>query len=303
MVSSILSLIYQLIIGPLVLLFEFVFSVSYSHIDNPGICIIILSIVMNLMALPLYRRADAIQKKERDVETALKPGIDHIKKTFKGDERFFIMQTLYRQNSYSPVHVLKGSLSLFLQIPFFMAAYKMLSGLYILSGESFGPISDLGMPDGLIVLGPVTINLLPLLMTAINMVSSVIYLRGRDIKQKIQMFAVAAVFLVLLYRSPAGLVFYWTCNNVFSLLKRRKEPEEKRSFHGTYTGSFVLSCVYIALFIGIYIPSNAMKSSPLDFTDVFHYCDPSKYLIYPLVTSLGVLSSGDQSSISCRQIR
>ena len=29
----------------------------------------------------------------------------------------------------------------------------------------------------------------------------------------------ALIFLVLLYSSPAGLVLYWTMNNVFSLVK------------------------------------------------------------------------------------
>jgi len=27
------------------------------------------------------------------------------------------------------------------------------------------------------------------------------------------------VFFVLLYNSPSGLVLYWICNNVFSLIK------------------------------------------------------------------------------------
>ncbi|MBO4604245.1 MAG: sulfatase-like hydrolase/transferase, partial [Clostridiales bacterium] len=44
----------------------------------------------------------------------------------------------------------------------------------------------------------------------------------------IQVYGLAAVFLVLLYRSPSGLVFYWLLNNVFSLVKnvfyKLKEP-------------------------------------------------------------------------------
>ena len=46
--------------------------------------------------------------------------------------------------------VLKGATSLFLEIPFFIAAYKFLSGLQLLNGVSFGPIADLGRPDGLL---------------------------------------------------------------------------------------------------------------------------------------------------------
>ena len=38
-------------------------------------------------------------------------------------------------------------------------------------------------------------------------------------KDKVQTYGLAAVFLVLLYQSPSGLVFYWTLNNLFSLIK------------------------------------------------------------------------------------
>lgn len=290
---NILSLLYDLLIGPLQLLFEFIFSVSYDNIKDPGICIIILSIVMNFLALPLYRRADAMQKEEKEKEASLDKGIGHIRETFKGDERFLILQTYYRQNDYSPVHVLRGSISLFLQIPFFMAAYRMLSSLSLLSGKSFGPITDLGAPDGLIVIGAVSINLLPILMTAINLVSSCVYLKGSSLKEKIQLFAVAAIFLVLLYNSPAGLVFYWTCNNIFSLLKnillpkREKKTEKATVRDPVSTGIFVLSGIYCSLFIGLLIPSNTVSSSPSDFIDMFFYTDPVNYLSYSMALAFG----------------
>ena len=56
-------------------------------------------------------------------------------------------------------------------------------------------------------------------MTLINFVSSAIYTRGYKFKEKWQLYVIAIVFLVLLYKSPSGLVFYWTLNNLFSLLK------------------------------------------------------------------------------------
>ena len=56
-------------------------------------------------------------------------------------------------------------------------------------------------------------------MTLINFLSAAIYLRGYPLKTKIRTYAIAVVFLVFLYNSPAGLVFYWTLNNVFSLVK------------------------------------------------------------------------------------
>lgn len=213
------SALYRLLIGPLELLFETVFAVADRLVGNHGVAIVFLSLAMNFLVLPLYRRADAMQEEQRDATERLRPGVEHIKKTFKGDERFMMLQTYYRQNHYKQTDALKGSVSLLLEIPFFIAAYRFLSGLQLLQGVAFGPIRDLGAPDGLLALGGVTINVLPILMTVINLISAEIYMKGFPFKSKIQMYVMALLFLVLLYTSPAGLVFYWTLNNVFSLLK------------------------------------------------------------------------------------
>ncbi len=211
--------LYQLFIGPIELFFDVVFTMAYRVVHHPGLAIIILSLAMNFLVLPLYRRADAIQAEERDQAAKMKHWVDHIKRTFKGDQRFMTLQTYYRQNNYKPSYVLKGSLPLLLQIPFFMAAYRFLSGLRLLEGVSFGPIRDLGSPDAMFTIAGFTINVLPILMTLINVISGIIYTRGFPLKSKIQLYAMALVFLVLLYNSPSGLVFYWTLNNVFSLAK------------------------------------------------------------------------------------
>ena len=126
-----------------------------------------------------------MQEESRLVEAKLKKGVTHIKKHFTGDERMMILQAYYSENHYKPTHALKGSISLLLQIPFFMAAYNFLSNLADLQGASLGPISNLGAPDGLIVIGGLSINLLPILMTLINVISSAIYLKGFPLKTKI----------------------------------------------------------------------------------------------------------------------
>ncbi len=216
---SFMSILETLVIGPLKLLFEFIFHCVNTFTNHPGLSIIVLSLTINILVLPLYRRADEMQKEARAVEEKLKLGVDHIKKVFSGDERMMILQTYYRQNNYKPTNALNGSVSLLLQIPFFMAAYQFLSNLQDLSGTSFGPIGDLSEPDGLIVIGGLAINLLPILMTTINFISSAIFLKGFPVKNKVQIYGMALVFLVLLYNSPSGLVFYWTLNNLFSLCK------------------------------------------------------------------------------------
>ena len=216
---SFLDILYKILIGPLQLVFEIIFTIANRVIGHPGFTIIVLSLIMNFLVLPLYRRADMLQEQERDVQAKLQRGVAHIKKTFSGDERMMMLQTYYRQNNYKPTDALHGSISLLLEIPFFIAAYQFLSHLQILQGVSLGPIRDLGAPDALLLMGGLTINILPILMTAINVVSSAIYLKGFPLKSKIQLYAIAVVFLVFLYNSPAGLVFYWTLNNIFSLVK------------------------------------------------------------------------------------
>lgn len=216
---SLFTILETLLIGPLKLVFEIIFTLANRFIGHPGLAIIVLSLIMNILVLPLYRRADAMQEEARDVEAKLRDGVAHIKKTFSGDERMMILQTYYRQNHYKPTSALNGSVSLLLEIPFFMAAYQFLSHLEILNGISLGPIADLSAPDGLIVIGGLAINLLPILMTLVNVISSALYLKGFPLKTKIQLYAMALFFLVFLYTSPSCLVFYWTLNNVFSLVK------------------------------------------------------------------------------------
>lgn len=213
------DILYTILISPLQLFFEILYMMANKIINNPGMSIIVLSLAMNFLVLPLYRRADAMQEEERDMEARLHNGVAHIKKTFKGDEKMMMLQTFYRQNHYKPTYVFKGSISLFLEIPFFIAAYQFLSHLQILRGVSFGVISNLGAADALISVGNFHINLLPIIMTSVNLVSCVIFTKGYPTKTKVQLYSLAIFFFLFLYSSPAGLVFYWTLNNIFSLVK------------------------------------------------------------------------------------
>lgn len=148
-----LDIIYTILIGPLQLLFEMIFAIANRYTQHPGLSIIVLSLVMNFLVLPLYKRADQMQEEARDIEKKLEKGVKHIKKTFSGDERMMILQTYYQQNHYKPTDALNGSVSLLLEIPFFIAAYQFLSHLELLQGVSLGPIADLGSQDALLVLG------------------------------------------------------------------------------------------------------------------------------------------------------
>ncbi len=296
------SELYALIIGPIELVFEIIFSVLNKHIHISGVNIMLLSLVFSLIVLPLYMRADKIQEEARDAEERLGPVIKHIKQYFKGDERFMILQTYYRQNNYSPLSVLKSSVSLMLQIPFFLAAYRMLSGNMYLVGASFGPISDLGSPDAILAIGSVTINVLPFVMTAINLLSAAVYANKMPMKSKVQLFIMAALFLVLLYNSPSGMVLYWTCNNLFSLVKNivmkiisaKKKPakaaEVKKAAGDTkgYKGLFVFSCIACAALAGIYLPMSVLAASPEEFVDMQTLAHPMVYVLRSAVMATGL---------------
>lgn len=240
-----------LLFRPLQLLFEIIYVIANRVIGNPGLSIVVLSLLINFLVLPLYKRADAIQEEERNIQRRLEKGVAHIKKTFKGDERMMMLQTYYRQNNYKPVYVLRSAISLLLQIPFFIAAYRFLSGLQLLNGVSFGPIADLGAPDAMLSVAGISINVLPIVMTAVNIVSCVIFTKGEPLKSKIQLYAMAVFFLVFLYTSPSGLVFYWTLNNIFSLLKtifyKLKNP--KRILAGLSSAAGLCLFIY-GLFLG-----------------------------------------------------
>ena len=305
------SILYQLLLSPLTLILEAVYAAAYHFLRSYGAAIIPLSIAVNLLLLPFYNRADAIQEQEKDRQKRMEPFVDHIKKTFKGDERYMMLQAFYKENNYKPVYALKSSIALLLQIPFFIAAYNFLSDLPVLQGASFWVIKDLGQPDKLLTIGGLTINVLPVLMTLINVVSSEIYTKGLKFKDKIQLHGMAMIFLVLLYNSPSGLVLYWTLNNIFSLgknivylrKKSRKAASEKQStLHETVEDSgrsdadteskttnklFILGALFLSVFLGALIPSGVISSSTSEFVLMTSVHSPVRYIFFSFLTALG----------------
>lgn len=307
------NILYYLTIRPLEILFETVFFLVYNRIGKPFATLFALSLIVNILVFPLYRRADKLQSEQREREKAMESRISHIKKTFKGDEKVMMMQAYYRICDYKPVYALRGISSLLLQIPFFIAAFRFLSGVSVIKGmpsillrfvhSPNGPIyliRDLGAPDGALSLFGYSINILPILMTLINIVSGMIYSKGHLRKEKIQLYVTALVFLVLLYNSPAGLVIYWTFNNLFSLLKnavqkiveKRKPVVITKEIAGkeankTLDLMFISASFFLALVTGLYIPSNVLSASPIEFVRSMDLFNPSKYLIYSLSLGIG----------------
>ena len=215
-----LNFLYTILIYPVYMFVDFMlFAADTLTRGNIGVSIVILSVCINLVCLPMYNMAEKLQEKERDVQAGMKSMIDRIKAVFKGDEQYMILSAYYREKGYRPVYALRAMFPLFIQIPFFMAAYSILSSLPALRFTSFLCFNDLSLPDGLLHIGAIQINIMPIVMTAVNIAASAVYTKDLAIKDKAQLYVIAFIFLALLYNSPSGLVLYWTLNNVFSLVK------------------------------------------------------------------------------------
>ena len=215
-----LNFLYTVLIYPVYMFVDFMlFAADTLTRGNIGVSIVILSVGINLVCLPMYNMAEKLQEKERDVQAGMKSMIDRIKAVFKGDEQYMILSASYREKGYRPVYALRAMFPLFIQIPFFMAAYSILSSLPALRFASFLCFNDLSLPDGLLHIGAIQINIMPIVMTAVNIAASAVYTKDLAIKDKAQLYVIAFIFLALLYNSPSGLVLYWTLNNVFSLVK------------------------------------------------------------------------------------
>lgn len=216
---SFANILYSVILYPLVQVIEIAFKLFDKAFSNTGIAVIGVSLTVTLLCLPLYIVAERWQETERKIQLKLKPGIKRIKEAFTGDEQYMILSTFYAQNHYHPMMALRSSFGLLIQIPFFMAAYSCLSSLPALQGMPFLFIKDMGKPDAVFSIGSFNINILPIAMTVINCIAGAIYSKGHEPREKVQIYGMALLFLVILYNSPAGLVLYWTMNNVFSLVK------------------------------------------------------------------------------------
>ena len=218
--SSFMSdFLYCLLIEPIVFALNVIAQRLYGIFYDTGTVLIGLSVFVFLITAPMYQRAEEMQKKIILQQKKMEKWEKHIYATFHGDERLLLRSAYYRINNYRQIDILWSIAPLLLQIPFFMAAYVYLSGSWLLQGQSFMGIADLATPDNLLNIGGYQVHFLPVLMTLINICSALIYHKDSTWKERLQSIALAFFFLVALYNSPAGLVFYWLTNNILSLLR------------------------------------------------------------------------------------
>jgi len=194
------------------------------------LAIVLLSLSVKLLMAPLIRVAERWQADVNRIKSRLEPELAAIRREFRGEEAHNRTLAVYRQHGVSHFYTFKSLAGFMIQIPVFIAAFDMLGENFRLGGEGFLWIVDLAAPDRLMALPAVLpffgghLNLLPLVMTLLTVLAARLQedaslapaLRHG---QRLRLYAMAGVFLVLLYTFPAGMVLYWTANNFWHLLR------------------------------------------------------------------------------------
>ncbi|TXJ54357.1 hypothetical protein EPJ66_01040 [Brachyspira aalborgi] len=214
------DILYNITIYPIEFIIEIVFYL-FNNVFKSGYAtsLFFLSLVINFISLPLYNIAESWQAKERAIQEKMKPMIDNIKAVYKGDQRYLLIRTCQRINGYKTIYAFRGTLGLLIQIPFFLAAYNFIHNLSGLQLGGFLFIKDFSKPDGILNIGNISVNILPFIMTLFSLLAGLVYSKKLRFKESLPLYIVSLIFLVLLYNSPSGLVFYWTLNCLFSLIK------------------------------------------------------------------------------------
>jgi len=195
-----------------------------------GLAVMVLSVVVGILMRPLSKIADRLQDQVHEIDGRLAPTLAAIKKEYKGAQQSEKIIAMYKEEKVHPLYSLKSLVGVFVVIPVFIGAFDMLAENIHLSGESFLWIADLSHPDAFMQL-PFNLpffggylNLLPFIMTGLSLVASKLHSHpamdaAQQRKQTRNLVMMALGFLVLFYTFPAGMVLYWTTNNLISVIK------------------------------------------------------------------------------------
>lgn len=199
-------------------------------VGNWGLAIMLLSLSVKLLMWPLTFVAERWQAEVNRTQSLLQPALTAIRREFKGEEAHHRTLAVYAEHGVSQFYTLKSLAGFLIQIPVFIAAFDMLGENFGLGGAGFLWVQDLSLPDRVMVLPGVLpffggyLNFLPVLMTLLTIASARVQEEASLsaellASQRLRLYAMAALFFVLLYTFPAGMVLYWTSNNLLHLCK------------------------------------------------------------------------------------
>ena len=208
---------------PLFVLIEWLYSLT----GNFGVAIILLTVMVKAAFFPLANKSYVAMSKMKK----LQPLMLEIREKFTDDKvrQQQEMMDLYKREKANP---LSGCLPMLVQIPVFFALYKVLFvTIEMRHAPFFGWINDLAAPDptslfnlfGLIPWSPpsfLMIGLWPILMGISMWMQQRLNPAPTDpVQEKVFMW-MPVFFTFLLGTFPAGLVIYWTVNNVLSIIQQ-----------------------------------------------------------------------------------
>lgn len=194
---------------------------------NLGIAILILTLLFKLLFFPIANKQYRAMARMKD----LQPKIKLLQDRF-GEDKMRLnqeMMALYKREKVNPV---SGCLPMLIQIPVFFALYKVLFvTLEMRHAPFYGWIQDLSSPDptnlftlfGLIPWDTpsfMTLGLLPIIMGLTMFAQQKLNPAPADPAQAKVFMILPIVFTFVLARFPAGLVIYWTWNNILTIAQQ-----------------------------------------------------------------------------------
>ena len=199
----------------------------YLQVGNFGIAIILMTALIKLAFFPLANKSYESMSRMKKVQ----PELMEIREKHKGDaqKQQQAMMELYKREKVNP---LTGCLPMLIQIPFFFAFYKTLYvSIEMRHAPFFGWIQDLSEPDPLNIFTlfgtmpwshPDFLNLgiWPLIMGVTMFLQQRLNPPPADPTQARIFMLMPVFFTFILGGFAAGLVIYWTANNVLSILQQ-----------------------------------------------------------------------------------
>jgi YidC/Oxa1 family membrane protein insertase len=205
----------------------FVLDYFFNRLGNFGLAILALTVCVKLVFFPLANKSYKAMSKMK----GLQPEMTKLRERH-GDDRQKLnqeMMALYKKEKVNPA---AGCLPIMIQIPVFFALYKVMFVTIEMRHQPFyGWIHDLSAPDpmtifnlfGAIPWDPpqfLMIGIWPVFMGASMYLQQLLNPQPADpVQAKVFLF-MPLFFTFLLGSFPAGLVIYWTWNNVLSITQQ-----------------------------------------------------------------------------------
>ena len=205
----------------------FVLDWIYKHVGNFGVAILLVTVLLKILFFPLANKSYASMAKMK----AVQPEMMAIRERYADDKmkQQQALMELYKTQKINPV---AGCWPVLLQIPVFFALYKILFiTIEMRHAPFFGWIRDLAAPDPTSIFN--LFGLLPFEVPAFLMIGGWPIIMGitmfiqmkmnpepPDPVQKMMFTWMPVFFTFLLGSFPAGLVIYWSWNNLLSVLQQ-----------------------------------------------------------------------------------